>query len=178
MFGSTARYKWLTKPLILPCTVRLMSKWKWHDPSSKCKEWVRLYCSPHPCCCCSWLLNKMVPVEKQSKGWKSLNLFQMSLMRLHLSPHNLTYMITGVSTLITWGSWSKIRFLPHMENLMLMFAEVLVSVGACKAELCTMEVQHFFPILCRRCRPNILSQWEREKGHVIGLLVSLWYWGK
>lgn len=97
MFGSTARYKWLTKPLILPCTVRLMSKWKWHDPSSKCKEWVRLYCSPHPCCCCSWLLNKMVPVEKQSKGWKSLNLFQMSLMRLHLSPHNLTYMITGVS---------------------------------------------------------------------------------
>lgn len=60
-----------------------------------------------------------------------------------------------------------------MENLTLMFAEDLGSVGAHKAELCPMEVQHFFPIPCRECMANILSLWEREKGHALGLLVSL-----
>lgn len=60
------------------------------------------------CCSCSYILHKVVTLEKQSKEWKLLNLFQSCLMRLYLSPHDLASVITSISVLISWGSWSKV----------------------------------------------------------------------
>lgn len=102
-------------------------------------------------------------------------------MRLYLSPHDLASVITGVSVLIGWGGWNKVRLLPHMENLATKFAEELgwALRGIVRAELCPMEMQHCFPIPCRGCVANIHSLWERVNGNMFqDLLVWLCCCGK
>lgn len=57
--------------------------------------------APHCVCCCSYILNQMVTVEKQSKEQKLFNLLQMRLTRLYVSSRDLASVITVVSVLIS-----------------------------------------------------------------------------
>lgn len=138
--------------------------------------------APHCLCCsCSYILNKVVTLQKQSKEWKLLKLFQSCLMRLYLSPHDLASVITSISALISWGSWSKVRLLPHVENLSRKCAEELgwALRGIVRAELCPREAQHCFPIPCWGCVADIHSLWETGKGNMCwDRLIWLRCWGK